>query len=63
MLIHQSKKKVMIFTHDAPLTEVVFREVLHPMEMEFEKGVFEERGKPEYQEKNLSEQRKNQQQT
>ena len=41
---------------------MVFREVLHPIELEFVL-VVEERGKPEYPEENLSEQRKNQQQT
>ena len=41
---------------------MVFREVLHAIELKFVL-VVEERGKPEYPEENLSEQRKNQQQT
>ena len=47
----------MIFTQEAPLTEVVFREVLYPDRIGIWKVlVFAERGKPEYPEKNLSEQ-------
>lgn len=43
-----------IYPGSATHAKVVFREVLHPIELEFENGVFWGEGKPENPEKNLS---------
>ena len=54
----------MIFTQEAPLTQKWFlgRSCIQ-LNWNLEMLIFEERGKPENLEKNLSEQRKNQQPT
>ena len=49
-----------IYPGSSPHSKVVFKEILHPIKVELilEMLIFEERGKPENREKNLSEQRK-----